>query len=82
MVNAHIDSVMALSEPFKVTTYDFGKETITSRIRSQIPVMLQHRQTPPPNETYSLNRKLSGCFLLCANLNSRVNCAELLSEVA
>lgn len=82
MVNAHIDSVMALSEPFKVETYDFGKETITSRIRAQIPIMLQHRRTPPPNETYSLNRKLSGCFLLCASLNSRISCAQIFTDLA
>lgn len=80
MISAHVDSVMALSEPFTSAIYDFSKEDITSRIRGYIPVMLQHRRTPPPSETYSLNRKLSGCFLLCANLGSRVECARIFDE--
>jgi aarF domain-containing kinase len=43
--------------------------------------MLKHRLTPPPEETYSLNRKLSGAFLLCARLGSQVQCADLWREV-
>lgn len=81
MINAHVDSVLALSEPFRTPTYDFGQENITARVRDQIPIMLQHRQSPPPSETYSLNRKLSGCFLLCSNLNSRVKCKEMMSGI-
>jgi aarF domain-containing kinase len=42
--------------------------------------MLRHRLTPPPVETYSLNRKLSGSFLLCARLGSRVDCMALWEE--
>lgn len=81
MINAHVDSIIALADPFRSEVYDFGQEDITSRIRAQIPVMLQHRRSPPPQETYSLNRKLSGCFLLCANLRSRVRCRDILKEV-
>jgi aarF domain-containing kinase len=43
--------------------------------------MLKHRLTPPPTETYSLNRKLSGAFLLCAKLGSQVRCADLWDEI-
>jgi len=39
--------------------------------------MIRERLTPPPEETYSLHRKLSGAFLLCARLGSRVRCREL-----
>lgn len=42
--------------------------------------MLRHRLTPPPVETYSLNRKLSGSFLLCARLGSRVDAMALWHE--
>lgn len=61
--------------------YAFAQQTITSSVRSLIPIMLAHRLTPPPQETYSLNRKLSGAFLMCAKLESRVDCAKLWQEV-
>ena len=57
--------------------YDFRDQTITDRVRALIPVMIRERLAPPPEETYSLHRKLSGAFLLCARLGSRVPCKEL-----
>ena len=80
MLNAHVDSVLTLAEPFRETapeTYDFRGQSITDRVRSFIPVMLRERLSPPPEETYSLHRKLSGAFLLCARLGSRVRCREM-----
>ncbi|EXJ64550.1 aarF domain-containing kinase [Cladophialophora yegresii CBS 114405] len=83
MYNAHIDSVMTLAEPFmdfSPDVYDFQDQTITDRVRELIPVMLRERLAPPPEETYSLHRKLSGAFLLCARLGSRVRCKELFAK--
>ncbi|KJZ75575.1 hypothetical protein HIM_05038 [Hirsutella minnesotensis 3608] len=80
MVDAHVDSVLTLAEPFGVAApavYDFKDQTITDRVRALIPVMLHERLSPPPEETYSLHRKLSGAFLLCARLGSRVPCRDM-----
>ncbi|KAF4120203.1 hypothetical protein GMORB2_3330 [Geosmithia morbida] len=83
MLDAHIGSVLTLAEPFLQSApevYDFRDQTITERVKSFIPVMLQERLAPPPEETYSLHRKLSGAFLLCARLGSRVRCRELFTQ--
>jgi aarF domain-containing kinase len=85
MLKAHIDSVMTLAEPFMNSApdvYDFRDQTITDRVRNLIPVMIRERLVPPPEETYSLHRKLSGAFLLCARLGSRVRCKELFERAA
>ena len=83
MLNAHVDSVMTLAEPFADSApnvYDFENQTITDRVRALIPVMIRERLAPPPEETYSLHRKLSGAFLLCARLGSRVRCKEMFQQ--
>jgi aarF domain-containing kinase len=80
MLDAHIASVLTLAEPFLESSpevYDFRDQTITDRVKELIPVMIRERLAPPPEETYSLHRKLSGAFLLCARLGSRVRCREL-----
>ncbi|KAI8646041.1 ABC1 family-domain-containing protein [Parasitella parasitica] len=83
MRNAHIDSVMVLGEPFRATApdnYDFQSQTITQRVRETIPVMLRHRLTPPPDETYGLHKKLSGAFLLCTKLGSEFDTKAVWKE--
>ena len=80
MLDAHVSSILTLAEPFRETSpevYDFRDQTITDRVRRLIPFMIRERLAPPPEETYSLHRKLSGAFLLCARLGSRVRCREL-----
>jgi aarF domain-containing kinase len=80
MVDAHTASVLTLAEPFLQSApevYDFHDQTITERVKALIPIMIHERLAPPPEETYSLHRKLSGAFLLCAKLGSKVRCREL-----
>ncbi|KAF8556784.1 ABC1-domain-containing protein [Imleria badia] len=88
MLNAHVDSVILIATPFSPSTpqpHPFGPGSrwseITEQIRALIPVMLQHRLTPPPRETYSLNRKLSGAFLLASRLDAVVDTNKLWDDV-
>lgn len=86
MISAHVESLLALGEPFRHQNaicgrYPFADQTITDRIRKTIPTILRNRLVPPPKETYSLNRKLSGAFLLLSRLGSRVDCVGVLDEV-
>ncbi|KAK8031512.1 molecular chaperone [Apiospora arundinis] len=83
MLDAHIASVLTLAEPFLDSApevYDFKDQTITERVKALIPVMIRERLAPPPEETYSLHRKLSGAFLLCAKLGSKVRCREMFEK--
>lgn len=83
MADAHVSSIVTIAEPFMLSSpdvYDFRNQTITDRVRALIPLMIRERLAPPPEETYSLHRKLSGAFLLCARLGSRVPCKELFAD--
>lgn len=85
MLEAHIGSILTLAEPFAETApeiYDFGNQTVTERVKGYIPTMVRERLRPPPEETYSLHRKLSGAFLLCARLGSRVKARGMFEEIA
>lgn len=62
MKNAHVDAVMILGEPFTADVYDFNNQSLTSRIHELIPIMLKRRLTPPPEESYSLHRKVGTFF--------------------
>ncbi len=82
MIDAHISAVMILGEGFRTDkAFDFGSQNITHQIHKLIPVMLKHRLTPPPEDSYSLHRKLSGAFLLCSKLRSRVYCKVLFDRI-
>ncbi|XP_047498789.1 atypical kinase COQ8A, mitochondrial-like [Penaeus chinensis] len=81
MIDAHIDAVMILGEAFQDDKlFHFGAQDTTYRIQHLVPVMLSHRMCAPPEESYSLHRKMSGVFLLCARLNGQVNCRPLFDE--
>lgn len=83
MEEAHVDAVMILGQVFDRNNkyYDFGGQDVTKRIQTLVPTILDHRLCPPPEEIYSLHRKLSGVFLLCAKLRVKMNCRDMFREV-
>lgn len=87
MEKSHVEAVLILGEAFNVSTnhnglFDFSNQNTTRRISQLVPIMLKHRLTPPPEETYSLHRKMSGVFLLCSKLSAKINCRKIFQEVA
>ncbi|VDP15857.1 unnamed protein product, partial [Onchocerca flexuosa] len=82
MEDAHCESISILGETLASTTpYDFSKQNVTKRIHALIPVMLKHRLLAPPDEIYSLHRKLSGSFLLASKLKAIVACGALYEQI-
>ncbi|XP_057568832.1 atypical kinase COQ8B, mitochondrial isoform X2 [Hippopotamus amphibius kiboko] len=79
--DAHVEAVMILGEPFASQgPYDFGAGDTAHRVQGLIPVLLQHRLRPPPEETYALHRKLAGAFLACARLRAHIACRDLFQD--
>ena len=83
MLNAHYTGTMIVGEPFRTNAgelYDFGSAGLTEKVQHIMPTMAKHRLTPPPEEIYSLHKKIIGTYLMCIKLRSRVPAKEILEE--
>ena len=84
MLDAHYEGTLIVGEPFRVPTsdslYDFGSAGLTEKVHHILPTMSKHRLTPPPQEVYSLHKKIIGCYLMCIKLKARVPARKCLEE--
>jgi len=82
MHDAHVAAGFILGEPFATREpFDFAASQLSTRVRQHVPVMLKYRQRPPPNEIYSLHRKLSGFFMLCIRLRATIDCRQAFDAI-
>ncbi|XP_062197836.1 protein ABC transporter 1, mitochondrial-like [Phragmites australis] len=82
MLDAHVQAAFIVGVPFsRPGGHDFRANNITHSVSNLGATMLKHRLTPPPDEVYSLHRKLSGAFLACIKIGAVVPCREILFQV-
>lgn len=81
MVEGQLNTSMIFGEIFRDDVeFDFGVENLTERLSAEATKVLQNRSSPPPEEFYSINRKLSGILTLCSKLAIKVNCHQIYNE--
>lgn len=82
MEEAHVDAVMIFGHLFREPgKFDFSVQRTTKEVANIVPIMLKHRLCPPPEEIYSLHRKLSGVFLLCSKMKVELECREMFLNI-
>ncbi|TMW63006.1 hypothetical protein Poli38472_005624 [Pythium oligandrum] len=81
MLRAHVAAGMVVGEPFRShEPFDFYGSQLTKRLGEHTQTFMHSRLTPPPQEVYSLHRKLAGAFLMCIKLRAKISCRDVLEE--
>jgi aarF domain-containing kinase len=82
MLHAHKSSGFTVGEPFwNDEPFDFRGSKISTRMGEHLSVFLKHRLTAPPEEVYSLHRKIAGAFMLNIKLGSVIQCRDILEDI-
>jgi aarF domain-containing kinase len=82
MLEAHKMSGFTVGEPFwSDEPFDFRGSNISSRLSQHSSAFMKHRLTPPPEEVYTLHRKLAGAYMLCIKLGAVIPLRNLLRQV-
>lgn len=84
MLDAHCETGFIVGLPFGTDgEYDFAahSKNVTKRVTELGMVMLKNRLCSPPDEGYSLHRKLSGAFLCCIKLGAVIPSKQIFNEV-
>ncbi|KDD73574.1 hypothetical protein H632_c2043p0, partial [Helicosporidium sp. ATCC 50920] len=86
MLDAHARAAGVVGMPFAErhleSGYDFAEHGEKTKDVTRLgSVMLKHRLTPPPDESYSLHRRLSGAILACIKLRANVRACALFKQV-
>lgn len=82
MIRAHKLSGYTVGEPFwNDEPFDFRGSNISTRMGEHTAVFLQHRLTAPPEEVYTLHRKLAGAYMLCIKLGAVIELRSMLKEI-
>lgn len=85
MLDAHLESILNIARPFWFDgpdVFDFSNQQISREVQKKISIIFEERLVPPPPDTYSLHRKLTGIFLLCSKFRSKVPCKSLINTYA
>ena len=84
MLDAHVEAAFIVGEPFSrqfADGYDFAHMDMGKRVSELARIMVKLRLAPPPKDSYTLHRKLSGCFLTCKKLEVNIPCRQLFMDV-
>lgn len=77
-MQAHTEAALVLGKPFaEDAVFDFSKQSTTLHMHKLMPALLKDRLVPPPEEIYSIHRKMVGAFLLCTKLKAKINCYHM-----